>query len=114
VTSGPDVEQLYETIAAGFRGQPGVTEGTGFGSSPGLRVSGKIFMMLVKGQLVLKLPKQRVDELVASGAGFPFDSGRGRPMKEWVSIPAERGTGWESLAREAMLFVSSGASGRRG
>lgn len=51
--------------------------GTGFGRSEGLRVSGRIFAMLVKGELVVKLPKGRVDELTASGVGHRSDPGHG-------------------------------------
>jgi hypothetical protein len=47
-----------------------------------LSVNGKIFAMLVKGKLVVKLPKQGVDELVAARAGTYFDPGHGRLMKQ--------------------------------
>jgi TfoX/Sxy family transcriptional regulator of competence genes len=74
---------------------------------PGLRVKGKVFAMLAKGELVVKLPKERVDELVASGAGTQFDPGRGRLMKEWASVPEDSAEDWERLAREALQFVGS-------
>jgi TfoX/Sxy family transcriptional regulator of competence genes len=82
-----------------------VSEGTGFGSTPGLRVGGKIFAMLARGQLVAKLPKDRVDELVESGVGSRFDAGKGRPMKEWVSVPIRHQRRWTQLAEEALAFV---------
>jgi TfoX/Sxy family transcriptional regulator of competence genes len=47
-----------------------------FGSS-GLKVGGKVFAMSVKNELVVKLPRERVDELVAAGAGSRFDPGHG-------------------------------------
>ncbi len=100
-------EQRFQQLAAGFLADPEVAEGTGFGSAPGLRVKGKIFAMLVKGELVAKLPKARVDELVASGAGTQFDPGHGRLMKEWASIPPESSEDWERLAGEALRFVGS-------
>jgi len=49
-----------------------------FSSSNVLSVNGKIFAMLVRGKLVVKLPKQRVDELVAARVGTYFDPGHGR------------------------------------
>ena len=100
-------EQRFEELAAALLSDPEVTEGTGFGTMPGLRVKGKIFAMLAKGELVVKLPKERVDELVASGAGTQFDPGRGRLMKEWASVPEDSAEDWERLAREALQFVGS-------
>jgi hypothetical protein len=98
-------EQRFAQLAAGVLTQPDVEEGTGFGSAPGLRVNRKIFAMLVKGELVVKLPKDRVDELVGSGAGSQFDPGHGRLMKEWASVPPDSTEDWERLAGEALRFV---------
>jgi hypothetical protein len=92
---------------------PSVTEGTGFGSSPGLRIAGKIFAMLSHGELVVKLPAARVDELVADGTAGRFDAGKGRPMREWATIPAERSKRWQEIADEAFEFVSRVGPPRR-
>ncbi len=68
----------------------------------------KIFAMLVKGKLVVKLPKPRVDALVASGDGERFDPRHdGRLMKEWLSVEPTSEEEWLPLAREAMEFVTS-------
>lgn len=99
-------ERRFAEIAAAYLADPTITEGTGFGSNPGLRVNGKIFAMLVRDELVTKLPKARVDALVESGDGTRFDPGRGRLMKEWVSVPLEADVDWEELAGEALAFVS--------
>jgi hypothetical protein len=78
-----------------------------FSSSNVLSVNQKIFAMLVKGNLVVKLPKQRVDELVAARAGTYFDPGHGRLMKQWISIRIGS-LNWVDLAREAHRFVKAG------
>ncbi|HEV2713208.1 MAG TPA: MmcQ/YjbR family DNA-binding protein, partial [Gaiellaceae bacterium] len=83
------------------------TQGTGFGTAPGLRTSGKIFAMLVNATLVVKLPKERVDELVAAGSAVHFDPGHGRLMKEWASVPVDSPDDWEGLVAEAFRFVGS-------
>lgn len=71
--------------------------------------------MPANGTLVIKLPKDRVDALVQSGAGAYYDPGHGRLMREWVSLHgSDHGSdaNWLSLAREAREFVKAG-SGRQ-
>ena len=61
-------------------------EGKGFGSSA-LKVSGKIFaMMTSQHKFVVKLPKERVDELVRANLGENFAPRPGRLMKEWLVV----------------------------
>ena len=79
-----------------------------FGSN-GLRVEGKIFAMLAQGTLVVKLPRARVDELVAAGHGERFDPGHGRIMKEWFVATGSKLV-WADLAREAHDFVAQVSS----
>jgi hypothetical protein len=68
-------------------------------------VRGRIFAMLVRGTLVVKLPAKRVDELIRSGAGGPFDAGKGKPMKEWLTVQPSSTEAWLGLATEALAFV---------
>jgi len=100
-------EHRFQRLARDLLTDPAVTEGTAFGSTPGLRVGGKIFAMLGRdGKLVVKLPKPRVDELVESGTGTRFDPRHdGRVMREWVTVPARHGRLWEQLASDALQFV---------
>jgi hypothetical protein len=73
-----------------------------------LKVGGKIFAMLSsKGEFVVKLPKARVDALIASGDGERFDPGHGRLMKEWLAVEPTSEAEWLPLAREAMAFVAA-------
>jgi hypothetical protein len=57
------------------------------------------------GSLVVKLPRQRVDALVAAGEGRPFEPGPGRVMKEWLELGVASRQDWAALAQEAMAFV---------
>ena len=79
--------------------------GRGFGRSA-LRVHGRIFAMLVRGELVVKLPAVRVAAEVAAGGGRPFDANKGRPMKEWLVVAGDDPARWEALADEALAFVA--------
>lgn len=98
----------YAQLVRAFASERGVTsisEGKGFGSSGQLKVEGRIFAMLVRDELVVKLPRARVDELVAEGEGVRFDAGKGTPMREWFVLSATSKKAWATLAREAHDFV---------
>jgi hypothetical protein len=105
----PAAEALFDQLIARFSADPAVTPPSAkdgkFGAS-GLKVDGRLFAMLSKGELVLKLPKERVDELIGSRAGKRFDPGHGRLMKEWVTIGPAKSRSWPKLAEEARQFVS--------
>src|ERR1043166_2881562 len=100
------VDPAFEHVAAAFAGDPRVRMKRMFSSENVLTIRGKIFAMLVRGALVVKLPRQRVDELVGGGRGERFDPGHGRLMKEWVAVKGE-GESWVGLAREALRFVNA-------
>lgn len=100
-------EDRYDDVVSGIVGTPGVTPprgGSGFGRNS-LRYNGKIFAMLVRGRLVVKIPATRVGELISAGHGGPFDAGKGTPMREWFSLDPESDLEWLPLAREALDFV---------
>ena len=100
----------FEDVVDELVGSPGVTpprRGSGFGRSA-LRWENKIFAMLVRGRLVLKLPAGRVDALVSGGHGVHFDANKGTPMKEWFSLDPESGLAWLPLAQEALDFARAG------
>jgi len=62
--------------------------------------------MLVKGQLVVKLPGNRVDQLAAAGTGERFDPGHGRTMREWISVTSSDPVTCRGLVAEALAHVS--------
>jgi hypothetical protein len=102
-------DERYEDLVDELVGAAGVTPprgGGGFGRSA-LRFQGRIFAMLVRGRLVVKLPAGRVDTLVADGEGVRFDANKGTPMREWLSLDPGSGQEWLALAREALEFARS-------
>ena len=108
-------EERYAAVVEALLGNSNVSQSSDvagsrrgmFGSSGQLKTSNRIFAMLVRGKLVVKLPRQRVDVLVASGEGERFDPGHGRLMKEWLTLAPTSDVGWLSLATEALEFVAS-------
>jgi len=107
-------EARFEKLVDELASTSGVTVpggGTGFGAGA-LRLNNKIFAMLVRGRLVVKLPRARVDALVASGDGVRFDANKGKPMAEWLVVDQGSRLAWSAVAREAMAFVGGAASKR--
>jgi hypothetical protein len=106
------VEERFAALVQALLGRAELTYGaTGTGpqkafGSTSLKTNGKIFAMLVKGRLVVKLDRKRVDELVASGAGERFDPGHGRLMMEWLALGSASDDEWLALATESEAFVA--------
>jgi len=101
------VEERFERLVDELVGIEGVSPpspGRGFGSSA-LKFRGKIFAMLVRGHLVVKLAKGRVAELVAAGEGRHFDANKGTPMKEWFTLDEPSDLSWSELAREGLAHA---------
>ena len=107
-TPGPaGLQERYEDLIDELAGIDGVTppsRGAGFGRSA-VRFQGKIFVMFVRGSLVLKLPAPRVEALVAAGDGVHFDANKGTPMREWLSVDPVCDRPWLPLATEALDFA---------
>ena len=97
---------FFESLCDEYAGMSGVTVpdgGSGFGSNA-IKINKSIFAMMVDGRLIVKLPAERVAELISSGDGLPFDAGKGKPMKEWVGLTVGADDCRELVA-EAMTYV---------
>jgi TfoX/Sxy family transcriptional regulator of competence genes len=103
-----DPEKAFGRVMATLGRDPRVGEAKMFGGL-GLKVGDKYFMMLYKGQLVVKLPAGRASALVASGDGKYFDPGHGRLMREWIAFAPDLAARWVRLAAEAKGFVAQGS-----
>lgn len=107
---GQLARERFSDLVDELVGIPDVTPprgGGGFGRSA-VRFRNKIFVMFVRGRLVLKLPAARIDTLVESGDGARFDANKGTPMREWLSLDPESGLAWLPLAHEALDFARAG------
>lgn len=102
--------ERYAAIVKAFAGKRGVSaeSGRGFGSSA-LKVDNRIFAMLASGdRFVVKLPRPRVDAMVAAGEGERFDPRRnGKLMKEWLVVGSRLEARWLPLAQEAYEFAKT-------
>jgi hypothetical protein len=95
----------YRQVVHELRADPQVSEALMMGM-PSLKRGSKMFGGFRNGELLVKLGRERVDELVAAGRARPFDpSGAGRPMKDWALV-GEPTDDWLALADEARAGVS--------
>ncbi len=79
-------------------------------SSRCARVDGEFLAMCSKPEwgLVVKLPGNRVTELVDGKIGQPFRP-NGKVFREWVSVPAVDAATWRALLSEGVAFVAPAA-----
>ncbi|HEY1518248.1 MAG TPA: hypothetical protein VGF91_17610 [Solirubrobacteraceae bacterium] len=73
---------------------------------PCLRVDDKFFACVERatGNLIVKLPAERVNEVVRTGSGRPF-APNGRVFKEWVACPVAARELWTDLLNEAKRYA---------
>ena len=99
----------YEAMAHELLADPAVAAGKLFGH-PCLKISGKVFACEHDGDLLIKLPPERLAELKAAGA-HDFEP-MGRKMGGWVKTPEPDGEAvavWTDLAEEAKAYVAEAA-----
>ena len=95
----------YASVKAHFEKVADVTVNAGRGAQ-GLKVGKKMFAMFSKGDLILKLPEERVEELISAGKGLPHGPGPGKVMKNYVLVPAAKKRSWIKLCEEAARAAS--------
>ena len=73
---------------------------------PCLRVEGQFFATCDHrtGNLIVKLPRARVQELIDFGVGQAF-APAGRVFREWVLVAERDDQQWSALIAEARSFV---------
>lgn len=73
---------------------------------PCLRHGGKFFASMERGSgdLIVKLPETRVDELIDAGVGLAF-APNGRRFREWVRVEKRDQILWSELTDEARDFA---------
>ena len=96
---------FFDDVAVTLLSQPGVSPGTMMGF-PCLRIDGGFFASCDHrtGDLIVKLPRERVAELIEGGVGKPF-APAGRTFREWVLVEDRDESRWAALMAEARTFV---------
>ncbi|MCI4317335.1 MAG: MmcQ/YjbR family DNA-binding protein [Thermoplasmata archaeon] len=97
------IARLAEEMAAGDGEISAHRKGFGTRS---MFVGRKMFAVLDRtGEIVLKLPPERVKELIDSNTGRGWSPGSGSPLKEYLAIPFARQKEWPKFAREARAYM---------
>jgi hypothetical protein len=101
-----DARELYDGLTDDLLYDPSVGRSTMMGY-PCVRRAGRFFASFdaQADALVVKLPSERVAELIAVGTGEPF-APNGRTFREWVTIPEPDPDVWEQLLAEARDFAA--------
>lgn len=101
-----DPTEYFWQIADEFLALAHVSKGKLMGF-PCLRINGDFFATAEHktGDLIVKMDKDRVAELIVSKNTLPF-APAGRVFKEWARIPQRDKRVWTKLLKEAMSFVA--------
>jgi len=101
----PSAVTEYEKLITTFASKEGVTSGQMFGKAC-LKVNGKAFTSLHNDKVVFKLTGDAHKQAMSFKNATLWDpSGKGRPMKEWVALPAVEAKHFKALATEALSYV---------
>ena len=107
-SGGDDARDLYDELTDDLLYDPAIGRATMMGY-PCMRLAGRFLASYDDkfGALVLKLPRERVRTLIASGDGEPF-APAGKVFREWVAVSRADRALWEALLGEAVDFARKG------
>src|SRR5947208_7037486 len=97
----------YEAVGDKLAKSDHATMGKMFGM-PSMFVSGKVFAGYLEGDMVFKLSGHAHAKALAMKGAHLFEPMAGRPMKEWVVVPAVLSSDWPRLGKQALDYVAGG------
>ena len=100
-----DPQTAFDGVADELTATSPAARGMMFGM-PCLKQGGKAFAGYYKGAMVFKLGGAAHTRALALAGAQLFDPMGGRPMKEWVVVPAEHAAQWLALTRDAQAYVA--------
>jgi hypothetical protein len=103
-SAGDVARDLYDELTDDLLYDPAIGRATMMGY-PCVRLAGR-FLASYDGTsgLVVKVPRDRVTEIIETGIGNPF-APAGKVFREWVSIPTPDRELWTALLAEAVEFA---------
>jgi hypothetical protein len=104
------VEADFATVADALVTHDGSVQRDRIFRSDGLKTGDRFFAFVRRGELVVKVPADRVSELIASGEGQPLRSGK-RVMREWVTLEPADAEAVAGYVTEARRFAGGNTGG---
>jgi len=99
-----NAEQSFEYLIAEFEQRDDIAAGSMFGKRC-IKVAGKAAIALFKETVVFKLPEpQHAEAMNKEGSELWDPSGKGRAMKEWVSVGSEHSDCYLEFAESALSY----------
>jgi hypothetical protein len=75
---------------------------------PCFKVNSKAFIAFFQNEMVFKLTDKKHKKALSLDGSTLFDpSGKKRPMKEWVQVPADYRDKWPAFAKAAFDYVKA-------
>jgi hypothetical protein len=104
-SAGGDARDLYDELTDDLLYDPAIGRATMMGY-PCVRLAGRFLASYddKTARLVVKLPRERVTELVETGTGDRF-APAGKIFREWVTIRTPDRDLWTNLLAEAVEFA---------
>ena len=112
-SGGDDARDLYDELTDNLLYDPAIGRATMMGY-PCVRLAGRFLASYddKAASLVVKLPRERVTELIETGTGDPF-APAGKVFREWVAIPTVDRELWRTLLSEAAAFARRSLTEKR-
>ena len=97
----------YEEIEESLAQTKGTIAGQMFGKRCIKTLENRAFAVWFQDEMVFKLGREEIAQIQSKYTGSQlFDpSGKKRPMKDWLQVPAEFSDDWATLAKQALEFV---------
>jgi hypothetical protein len=99
-----DARERYDELVDDLCARNDDVEPSQMMGMPCVKRGGKMVAGFTRGAMVFKLPDAAAHAraLALHGAHLFDPSGKDRPFKEWVVVPAAHAAEWESLAEHAL------------
>lgn len=100
-----DAKTLYDELVKDMEANTAAKASKMFGMPCLKNEKGKALAGYSNHKVTFKLPPETVHAWLKQEGVIPFDPGMGRPMKEWIQLPAAYASHRPQLAREALDYV---------